>query len=88
MNGKAFRDWIFILLILFIAIYLVVFINGNSAKCAVNPIPYGIKQIEKSSSSSVQCSCDVIGASGYYVLKANSTDLWLSNQKYRSIFGD
>ena len=57
MERREIFDWIFIILILIIGIYLIWFTRSETNKCTRNPITYGIKQLEKSNDATISCSC-------------------------------
>lgn len=83
MDNKAFRDWLFILIVLAIALVLVYFLNTRSNQCLVNPIPYELKQIEKSNpGSTATCSCSFVkpGSIGQTV-NYNSTNQMVSQNQ-------
>jgi hypothetical protein len=69
------QNWIFIILVFLVLISITYFLNSEGNKCTVDPLPYGIKQIEKTSQVTMTCSCTAIKPNLFKTLEYNSSGL-------------
>jgi hypothetical protein len=64
------------ILVIFLAIYLLVYIKTESYSCINNPYAYPIKLLEKASGENVSCHCIVVKEDSTINLVLNSTGLF------------
>ncbi len=51
-------------------------INFEGAECTLDPIGYGLREIQEANTYPVECSCRLLAPGGSEVLFFNSTDTW------------
>lgn len=60
MKPETFRNiffWLVMALVIGLAIWLIIFINGESYSCINSPYIYSMKLLEKSNKANITCSC-------------------------------
>lgn len=62
---------IFMLLVIMLA--AITFWRSDSGKCLSSPLPYGVRQLEKTYTDDVTCSCTSLKYVGQYFLVTNET---------------
>ena len=72
-NKKLFRTLLLIFEISFF-IFIIFFLfnlDKKGVECQINPIPYGIKDLQSTNSGQVYCSCRALNLQGEIIFNAN-----------------
>ena len=60
MDQRIIRDWVFIILVLGIGIYLISFLKSEANQCLKEPLIYGLNSIiEQNEFNNGSCSCSI-----------------------------
>lgn len=85
MNEKlfSFLNWVTVIAVFVIAIYIIIFLKSESNKCMASPVQYGISVWEQNNNANITCTCtsDNIRVQNIIVTSKNITPV-------KSILGD
>jgi len=81
--NKSIINVITTLVIIFVAIYLIFFLKGQSNQCMSNPMVYGIKIFEKDNNAQITCTCSSDNPKVASVIITSSGIKALNNSSYQ-----
>jgi len=62
INIKSVLFYVMIIIIIFLAIYLIWFTKTDGYKCINSPLTFGVAHLQSSSNYPVTCTCSAVGS--------------------------